>query len=37
MRHFSKKVNHDLNRVAIIQNKEVGYKIYYDGLPGRII
>ena len=37
MRHFNKRVNYDLNGVVIIRNREVGYKIYYDGLPGRVI
>ena len=37
MRHFSKRVNHDPNGVATIWNKEVGYKIHRDGLPGRVI
>ena len=37
MRHLGKKVNHNLNGVAIIRNREVGYKIYRNGLPGRII
>ena len=37
MHHFSKKVNHNLNRVVTIRNREVGYKIYCDGLLGRIM
>ena len=37
IRHFGKKVNYNPNGVAIIRNKEVGYKIHRDGLPGRVI
>ena len=37
MRHFGKRVNHDPNGVATIRNKEVGYKIHRDGLPGRVM
>ena len=37
MRHFGKRVNHNLNGVVIIRNKEVGYKIYRDGLLRRVI
>ena len=37
MRYFSKKVNYNLNKIVIIRNKEVSYKIHCDGLPGRII
>ena len=32
MRHFGKRVNHNPNKVAIIRNREVGYKIHCDGL-----
>ena len=37
MRHLGERVNYDLNGVVIIRNKEVGYKIYRDGLPGRVM
>ena len=37
MRYFHKRVNHNLNGVVIIRNKEVNYKIHYNGFPGRII
>ena len=37
MRHFGKRVNYNLNGIVTIRNKEVGYKIYCDGLPGCII
>ena len=37
MRYFGKRVNHNPNGVAIIRNKEVNYKIYRDGLLGRVI
>ena len=37
MRHLGKKVNHNPNGVVIIRNKEVGYKIHRDRLPGYII
>ena len=35
--YFGEKFNHDPNGVVIIRNKEVGYKIYRDGLPRRIM
>ena len=37
MRHFGERVNHDPNGVATIRNKEVGYKIHCNGLPGRVM
>ena len=37
MRHFGKRVNHDLNGVAIIRNREVSYKIHCNGLLGCIM
>ena len=37
MRHFGEKVNHDLNGVITIRNKEVNYKIHRNGLPGRVM
>ena len=35
--YFGKRVNYNLNRIVIIRNKEVGYEIHQDGLPGYII
>ena len=37
MRHFGKNVNHNLNRIVTIRNKEVNDEIHCDGLPGCII
>ena len=37
MYYLGEKVNHDLNRVVTIRNKEVGYKIHCDGLPGCVM
>ena len=37
MRHFGEKVNYDPNGVVTIRNREVGYKIHRDKLPGRIM
>ena len=37
MRHFSERVNHNPNGVVTIRNKEVGYKIHYNKLPGRVV
>ena len=37
MHYFGERVNYNLNGVVIIRNKEVGYKIYCDGLLRRVI
>ena len=37
IRHLGEKVNHNPNKVVTIWNKEVGYKIHRDGLPGCVI
>ena len=37
MRHFGERVNYNPNGVVIIRNREVGYKIHCDGLPGRVM
>ena len=37
MRYFGERVNYDPNGVAIIRNREVGYKIHRDGLPRRVM
>ena len=37
IRYSGKGVNYNLNGVVIIRNREVGYEIYRDGLPGCIM